>query len=75
MRRHLISIVAGVALGVAGTLALAPSGDWPPEISTDEGHECVVITVYERVLLHPVPGEDDGALYCPTGEWLSSYPS
>ncbi len=37
----------------------------PPTVESDG---CIIVTDSDTVLYDPNPGEDDGIVYCPTGE-------
>lgn len=63
-----IGFVLGAAvalLAVTLALFLVPQDDFGYD--EENGDECVIITQSETLIIHPEYGEDDGAIYCPTG--------
>jgi hypothetical protein len=64
--------VSGCIVAAFAFLLLSLIVDLGPKPSLDNTDGCVIITEYGTVLHDPVPGEDDGLVYCPTGELSNS---
>jgi hypothetical protein len=65
-----------ISIGIIVGAAIAVFSLWAFGVflnpSLDRDKDCIIVTEHGTVLYDPVGGEDDGLVYCPTGEISSS---